>query len=197
MPCQIIFCLKENNAKKINSHRCERRSSFRALKSSLMLVLSRPGFFNAFAPVLEPNVCMLLDVSPALPSSTLLQSAHAQLALFLSLQVGTRPGPRSTSPAAPSDRLKSGSAADHHFQFSLPLSGIYKLWKVFDNSSNVGGACGEIAAYKAPQWRKLLNPLVASQNFEYKMSNILDKPTVRPPFHSRQLWCSPHPSTES
>lgn len=23
MPCQIIFCLKENNAKKINSHRCE------------------------------------------------------------------------------------------------------------------------------------------------------------------------------
>ena len=139
--------------------------------------------------------CCLMSVLLYRPLHCFSQLTHNSL--FLSLQVGTRPGPRSTSPAAPSDRLKSGSAADHHFQFSLPSSGIYKLWKVFDNSSNVGGACGEIAAYKAPQWRKLLNPLVASQNFEYKMSNILDKPTVRPPFHFRQLWCSPHPSTES
>ena len=30
-------------------------------------------------------------------------------------------------------------------------------------------ACGEIAAYKGPMWRYLLNPLVAAQNFEYKM----------------------------
>ena len=46
---QIIFCLKEKNQKKINSHR---------------------WFFNAFGQILQPKICVLLDV-------------------------GTRPGPRS------------------------------------------------------------------------------------------------------
>lgn len=121
VPTQILFCMKERNAKKINSHR---------------------WFFNAFGPCLQPNVCVLLDV-------------------------GTMPGPKS----------------------------IYHLWKTFDLNSNVGGACGEIAAYKGKHWRSLANPLgehailthwccnliktnlVAAQNFEYKITNILDKPT--------------------
>ncbi|GAA5981861.1 hypothetical protein JCM11641_001922 [Rhodosporidiobolus odoratus] len=102
VPVQIVFCLKEKNAKKINSHR---------------------WFFNAFGPILQPNVCVLLDV-------------------------GTQPGP----------------------------SSIYKLWKTFDLNSNVGGACGEIVALKGKYFTNLINPLVAAQNFEYKMSNILDKP---------------------
>lgn len=41
VPVQIIFALKEQNQKKINSHR---------------------WFFNAFARCLNPNVCVLLDV---------------------------------------------------------------------------------------------------------------------------------------
>nr|ABB70407.1 hypothetical class II chitin synthase [Puccinia graminis f. sp. tritici] len=102
VPVQILFCLKEKNQKKINSHR---------------------WFFNAFGPILQPNVCVLLDV-------------------------GTQPG----------------------------VSSIYRLWKSFDINSNVGGACGEIVALKGKFLRNLLNPLVAAQNFEYKMSNILDKP---------------------
>ncbi|KAG4030793.1 hypothetical protein MFRU_011g02460 [Monilinia fructicola] len=102
VPCQMLFCLKEKNSKKLNSHR---------------------WFFNAFGRALTPNICIMLDV-------------------------GTKPGGNS----------------------------LYHLWKAFDTDSNVAGACGEIKAMKGKGWLGLLNPLVASQNFEYKMSNILDKP---------------------
>jgi chitin synthase len=40
VPVQILFCLKENNQQKINSHR---------------------WFFQAFGPALEPNICVLID----------------------------------------------------------------------------------------------------------------------------------------
>ncbi|GJJ07586.1 Chitin synthase, class 7 [Clathrus columnatus] len=52
---------------------------------------------------------------------------------------------------------------------------IYYLWEAFYNDAHLGGACGEIHAM-INNGKKLLNPLIAAQNFEYKMSNILDKP---------------------
>ena len=100
-PIQMLFCLKEKNQKKINSHR---------------------WFFQAFGRVLDPNICVLLDA-------------------------GTKPGKDS----------------------------IYHLWRAFDLEPMCGGACGEIKAMLS-HGKKLINPLVAGQNFEYKMSNILDKP---------------------
>jgi chitin synthase len=101
-PVQMLFCLKEKNQKKINSHR---------------------WFFQAFGRVLDPNICVLIDA-------------------------GTRPG---------------GSS-------------IYHLWKAFDLEPMCAGACGEIKAMLGTGGKNLINPLVAVQNFEYKMSNILDKP---------------------
>ncbi|KXN88901.1 Chitin synthase 2 [Leucoagaricus sp. SymC.cos] len=102
-PVQVLFCLKEQNKKKLNSHR---------------------WFFNAFGPIINPNVCILLDV-------------------------GTKP---------------TGTS-------------IYELWKCFDKHSGIGGACGEICVDTGRGCGLLLaSPLAASQNFEYKISNILDKP---------------------
>ncbi|KAL2045250.1 hypothetical protein N7G274_002333 [Stereocaulon virgatum] len=100
-PVQMVFCLKEKNQKKINSHR---------------------WFFQAFGRVLDPNICVLIDA-------------------------GTKPGKDS----------------------------IYHLWKAFDLEPMCAGACGEIKVMLSGG-TKLINPLVATQNFEYKMSNILDKP---------------------
>lgn len=102
VPVQMMFCLKEDNTKKINSHR---------------------WCFEAFSRILDPNVVILLDC-------------------------GTQPAGKS----------------------------LYKLWKEFDRDPQVAGACGEIkASLKKTQF--LTNPLVYGQNFEYKISNILDKPT--------------------
>ncbi|CAH2351718.1 chitin synthase 2 [[Candida] railenensis] len=102
VPVQLLFCLKENNAKKINSHR---------------------WCFQAISQVLQPNIVVLLDA-------------------------GTQPTGKS----------------------------LYYLWKEFDRDPQVAGACGEIKA-SLKKRQILTNPLVYGQNFEYKISNILDKPT--------------------
>jgi chitin synthase len=59
VPVQIIFCLKEKNQKKINSHRCVSVTYFSLWTSSNS---TSSWFFNAFGPLLQPNVCVLLDV---------------------------------------------------------------------------------------------------------------------------------------
>jgi chitin synthase len=101
-PTQLMLCLKQENARKINSHR---------------------WLFNAFGRILNPEVVVTVDV-------------------------GTRLGPRS----------------------------LLKIWEAFYNDKYLAGACGEIIPMLGRGWKLLINPLVAAQNFEYKISCMLDRP---------------------
>jgi len=74
-------------------------------------------------------------------------AAHLEPEVCILIDAGTKPGARS----------------------------LYYLWEAFHHNPHLGGACGEIHAMLS-RGKKLINPLVAAQNFEYKMSNILDKP---------------------
>jgi chitin synthase len=53
---------------------------------------------------------------------------------------------------------------------------ILKLWRAFYNDKDLGGCCGETQVHLGRRCSYIFKPLVASQNFEYKISCILDKP---------------------
>jgi hypothetical protein len=167
VPCQIIFCLKETNLKKINSHRCE-------CSSTLLLFCFWGGSCGMARRRETLMLSSIVNLKGSSTRSRLCSNPTSAFCLTSERCLGLEVShlfPLFISAPAQSRRLGALPS------FCCTLPGIYKLWKVFDLSSNVGGACGEIAAFKARGWQKLLNPLVASQNLEYKMSNILDKPT--------------------
>ncbi|KAH9165904.1 chitin synthase-domain-containing protein [Lactarius sanguifluus] len=64
LPVQAVFCMKERDQKRINSH---------------------SWFFNAFDPILQPNVCVLLDVGTRPDSSSIY---HLWKALDINSNVG-------------------------------------------------------------------------------------------------------------
>ncbi|KAF2436255.1 chitin synthase, class [Tothia fuscella] len=101
VPLQTMLCLKQHNRGKINSHH---------------------WLFTAFGRILNPEVCVVLDV-------------------------GTK----------------------------LGFNSLIRTWEGFYNDKNLGGACGEIKPMLGKGWKKLLNPLVAAQVFEYKIRSGLDK----------------------
>lgn len=58
----------------------------------------------------------------------------------------------------------------------LGICSIYEVWKAFYLNPKIGGVCGELCVDTNGKSSKLVNLLVAAQNFEYNSSNIFDKP---------------------
>ena len=135
VPVQIIFCLKEKNQKKINSHR---------------------WFFNAFGPILNPNVCVLLDV-------------------------GTRPGVTSIYHLWKVSRTEFKTrcvCTDVSGRLSIltQMSEVL-VARLLHSRASGGGIYSTLSVRITILFRSIAHSsLVAAQNFEYKMSNILDKP---------------------
>lgn len=57
----------------------------------------------------------------------------------------------------------------------LGKQALYKLWKEFDIEPMLAAACGEISCSLGGNWLNILNPIVAAQNFEYKVGFQLDR----------------------
>lgn len=102
VPCQLVFCLKERNQKKLNSHRWA---------------------LQAFGRILNPKICIFIDA-------------------------GTEPGPAS----------------------------FFHLWKAFDEHPSCGSVSGVTKVHLDRHHKLITNPLLAAQNFEYKLWNVLDRP---------------------
>lgn len=52
---------------------------------------------------------------------------------------------------------------------------LHMLWKTFDIDPQIAAACGELTCSLSGNWLNLLNPIVAAQNFEYKVGFQLDR----------------------
>lgn len=55
----------------------------------------------------------------------------------------------------------------------LTKSALYHMLFAFENNPQIGGACGQLAV--EDPFKNLSNWVVSAQNFEYKISNVLDK----------------------
>lgn len=140
---------KEVNGKETIAHIFEHTSQL-SVTADQQLFRPKPDDPSSLPPV-QLLLCLKQKNSKKINSHRWLFNAFGRILnpeVCVLLDAGTKPSPRS----------------------------LLALWEGFYNDKRLGGACGEIHAMLGRKGRKLLNPLVAIQNFEYKISNILDKP---------------------
>ena len=102
-------------------------------------------------PPVQTILCLKQRNSKKINSHRWLFSAFGRILnpeIVITIDTGTKPGPKA----------------------------ILALWEAFYNDKDIGGACGEVHAMLGKGGRNLFNPLVAAQNFEYKVNTMLDKP---------------------
>ncbi|KAJ4306139.1 Chitin synthase, class 3 [Collariella sp. IMI 366227] len=144
-PVQFIFCLKQDNSKKINSHR---------------------WLFNAFGRILNPEVCILLDAGTKPSTKSLLALWEG---FYNDKDLGGACGEihamlgKASLFSSPVFTVYSCPIPPFPLFFCFSFDFLFLFFFTFFLFFSSGG-------------KKLINPLVAVQNFEYKISNILDKP---------------------
>ncbi|RAR00376.1 chitin synthase [Stemphylium lycopersici] len=160
---------KDVNGKETVAHIFEYTSQISVTPEQNLVRPDNEGSSSANLPPVQLIFCLKQNNSKKINSHRWLFNAFGRILnpeVAILIDAGTKPGPRS----------------------------LLSLWEAFYNDKDLGGACGEIHAM-LEGGKALLNPLVAIQNFEYKLhintayadafmlffpvqqiSNVLDKP---------------------
>lgn len=137
---------KEVDGRETVAHVFEYTTQLSVTQDQKIIVPSEDG--HSTIPPVQILFCFKQRNSKKISSHRWLFNAFGRIEVVVTIDVGTKPG----------------------------IKSILALWEAFYNDKDLGGASGEVHAMLGQGWKRLLNPFVAAQNFEYKVNTMLDKP---------------------